>query len=74
MASSAAILVGLGDPAAADGSERRHQSERERHAGKQRQAAAHKWLVGARKHEGQHRQDARAENRQGAAQVGKNDE
>ena len=70
----AAVLVGLGHPAAADRGKRRHECERERHAGEQRQAAAHEWLIGAREDERQHRQDARAENRQGAAEVGKNDE
>jgi hypothetical protein len=70
----AAVLVGLSDPAAADGSERRHQSERQRHACEQRQTAAYERLIGARKDERQHRQNARAEDRQGAAEVGKNDE
>ncbi len=70
----AAVLVGLGDPAPADGSKRRYQSEREGHADEQRQAAAYERLIGARKDERQHRQNARAEDGQGTAEVGENDE
>ena len=56
----AAGLVGLRDPAAADGRERRDDGKRERHADEQRQAAADERLVGAREHEREHGQDARA--------------
>ena len=39
----------------------------------QRQAAAHERLVGAREHERQHRQDARADDGQHAAEIGQDE-
>jgi len=70
----AAVLVGLRDPAAADGRQRRDERERERHAAEQRQAGAHERLVGAREDEGQHGQDARTQDRERAAEVSENNE
>ncbi len=68
------VLVGPDGPRAADGRKGRHSRERDRHPGKQRQAAPHERLVGSRKDEGEHRQDARAEDSQHAAEKGEDEE
>jgi hypothetical protein len=70
----AAVLIGLRDPAATHGRKRRNHGERQTHAREQRQAALHERLVRAREHERKHGQDARTENRQRAAEIGKDDE
>ena len=70
----AADRIGADRPAAADRGEGRDDRERSGHSGQQRQSAAHEAAVGAREHERQHRQDARAEDGQDAAQIGEQDD
>ena len=65
-----AELIGSHRPAATHGREAGYQGKGDRHAGKQGQAALAKGLVGARKNEWQHRQDARAHNREHATEIG----
>ena len=62
--------IGLHCPAAADCGERCYCSEGHGHANQQRQATAHEWLIGAREHERQDRQDAWAENGQHTTDIG----
>ena len=70
----AAELVGANRPAAADRCKRRDNGEGRGHADEQRQGAADEAAVGAGEDERQHRQDARADNGQHAAQIGKKDD
>ena len=61
-------------PAAADGGQRRDGGEGRGHAEQHRQAAAHERPVGPGEDEGQHRQDARADDRQHAAEIGQDEQ
>ena len=74
MATSPAVLVGLHRPAAADRGQRGHDGEGHRHAEQHRQAALDEGLVGAGEDEGQHRQDARADDGQHAAEIGQDEQ
>ena len=66
----AAVLVRVHGPSTANGRERRDGGERHRHSREQRQATLGNGLLGAREDERQHRQDARADDGQDAAEVG----
>ena len=70
----AAIAVGGDRPAAADRGERGDPGEGQRHAAEQGQAVGQERAVAAREHERQHRQDARAEDGEDAAEIGEEDD
>jgi hypothetical protein len=66
----AAILIGRHHPAAGDRRQARDHGKCQRHADQHRQAAAQERTIGARQHERNHRQDARAHDGQHAAEIG----
>ena len=67
--SDAAVLVGMDSPPAADGRQGGDRRERRGHADEQRQPAAHERPIRPCEHERQHRQDARADDGQHAAEI-----
>ena len=66
-----ADLVGANRPGSADRGKRSDDREGQRHARKQRKRAAREAAVGPRENKGKHGQDARADDRQHAAEEGK---
>ena len=65
-----AQFVRLDGPTPGDRGQSRYGGKCRRHADEHRQPAAQEWLVRSGEHEGQHRENAGADNRQHAAQIG----